>query len=236
MTIPNVKLGTALGIEVLLHWSFFILPIVIIGISVRQGEPGGLIILRLVLMTLILASVLWHELGHALAARIFGIPTRDIMLTPICGLARLERAPDTPRDEIVVALAGPVANGMVAAIVGLVIVGTGDSILLGDDILDLRLLPAMFWINVALFSLNLIPVFPMDGGRVFRAILEWFIPERRATWVAVRTGQLGSVTAIVWGLMALNIALVLIGVFLLIAAQQELTWQNSLREQNDRFR
>ena len=235
MTIPNVKLGTALGIEVLLHGSFFILPIVIIGISIRQGESGGLIFLRLVLMTLILASVLWHELGHALAARMFSIPTRDIMLTPICGLARLERAPETPRDEIVVALAGPVANGMVAAIVALVIVGMGNSIRLGDDILDLRLLPALFWINVALFSLNLIPVFPMDGGRVFRAILEWFIPEKRATWVAVRSGQAGSVIAIGWGLMAWNFALVLIGVFLLIAAQQELKWQNSLPDENDRL-
>ncbi len=235
MTIPNVKLGTALGIEVLLHWSFFILPIIIVGISVRHGEPSGMIGLRLVLLTVILASVFWHELGHAMAAKIFGIPTRDIMLTPLCGLARLERAPATPRDEIIVALAGPIANGLVATLVGAAILLTGGSIRLGNDILDLRFLPALYWINVSLFALNLIPIFPMDGGRVFRAVLEWFIPERQATWIAVRSGQAGSVVVIGWGLMAWNFALVLIGAFLLIAAQQELTWQKTALGKIERY-
>jgi Zn-dependent protease len=222
MKIPHIKLGTAFGIEILLHWSFFALPIVIVAVSVRQGDSIGLIGVRLVLMTMILASVLWHELGHALAARIFGIPTRDIMLTPICGLARLERAPKRPRDEIMVALAGPLSNGLVAAVTSLLALGLGQSLALGREILDLRILTAVFWINVSLFAINLAPIFPMDGGRVFRAVLQQFACEKRATWIAVRSGQLGSVIAIGWGLMAWNAALVLIGLFLLIAAQQEL--------------
>ncbi len=224
----HLKLGTVLGIDVLLHWSFFLLPATIAWLSIREGESGGLLALKVVLMVMILGSVLWHELGHALAARAIGIPTRDILLTPICGLARLARAPDGPRDEILVALAGPVANGLIAGLTAGLAWLAGQSLSLGQDLLDLQLLAALFWVNAALCVLNLIPLFPMDGGRILRAVLAGLIDPRVATTVAARIGQAGSLGAIGYGLSAGNPAFAIIGAFLLITAEQEIRWNRLL--------
>lgn len=224
MESSNLRLGKAFGIEILLHWSFFLIPLIIIWLSVQQGDSAGLTAVRLVLLVLILACVLWHELGHALMARAFGIPTRDILLTPVCGLARLARAPETPGQEIAVALAGPLANGLVAVVAGLAAWGQGRALLTLHDPLDLQLLPAIFQVNLALCVLNLVPIFPMDGGRVLRALLAIRLPPARATHLAARTGQAGSLLVMAGGLVWLNPALLIIGVFLLIAAQQEIRW------------
>ncbi len=224
MRPPNLKLGTAFGIDVLLHWSFFLLPLAVVWLSIRQEDSAMVLALRLALLMLILASVLWHELGHALAGRAFGIPTQDILITPICGLARLLRAPDSPRDEIVVALAGPLANGLVAATAAAIAWAGGLSLRLGDNPLNLHVLPAIFWINLALFGLNLIPIFPMDGGRILRAVLAGFMNPRVATLVAGRIGQVGSLVAIAVGLIGGNPALTIVGIFLWIMAEQEIRW------------
>ena len=104
MRTANLKLGRAFGIDVLLHWSFFLLPLLVIWLSWSQGDPVYVTAIRMVFLIVILASVLFHEFGHALVAGYFGIPTQDILLTPICGLARLRRAPDSPSQEIMVAL------------------------------------------------------------------------------------------------------------------------------------
>lgn len=222
MPFANLKLGRAFGIDVLLHWSFFLLPVIVIGLSVVQGDALNIAALRIIFLIVILASVVLHEFGHALIARQFGIPTRDIMLTPICGLARLERNPETPRQEIFVALAGPAANALLAVLIAAMAWATGNSLTLSREIFQLKLLPALFWINALLFLLNLIPVFPMDGGRILRAALASIWKQDRATIFSARVGQFISLAAACYGAYVRNYSLVIIGAFLFIAAGMEI--------------
>ncbi len=219
---PNLTLGKAFGIDILLHWSFFLLPLLVILLSVTQGDSLGVTGLWVVLLLVILASVLWHEMGHALVARRLGIPILDIMLTPICGLARLARAPDSPRDEVLVALAGPLANGVLAALCGLLIWATGREFATEPDAFPGDLLLTLFWIQTALFALNLLPIFPMDGGRVLRAILAMRLNGSRATELAARLGQTVSLVAAILGLVYRFYPLTIIAVFLMLTAEQEI--------------
>lgn len=222
MATGELKLGRAWGIDIRLHWTFFALPLLIAGISYRQADPPAVLALRLVFMIAILASVLLHEMGHALVARAIGIGTRDILITPLCGLARLERSPENWASEIAVSLAGPLSNGIFAGLVALATLLAGGNLDLGGHITETGFPAALFWINLALFGINLFPIFPMDGGRVLRALLSHPLGSRQATIVAARSGQIASVGGIIWGLMAWNIPLLLIGIFLVIAAQHEL--------------
>lgn len=221
MPIPSIPLGKAFGVDVVVHWTFLFLPPLIIWYALRLGESPGIVALRLVLVVLVVFSVLVHEMGHVLAARALNIPTRRILLTPLCGLAVLERSPATPRGEVFVALSGPVANGMVAGLAALVGWIAGTSMEMTERVLDLHLLTAVFWINVALFLLNLVPLFPMDGGRILRALLCRVLSPPEATRLAARIGQVGGVALLVAGFWAPNLALAAIGVFLVIAAEHE---------------
>lgn len=217
-----MKLGTAFGIDILLHWSFFILPVVVISWSVALGDSISVTALWLVLLVVILASVLLHELGHGLAAKWLGIPIVDIMLTPICGLARLARAPDHPREEVCVAIAGPVANLICGALLALLLYLTQTPFSIEPLIVRSSLMLTLLWVNVALCVLNLLPVFPMDGGRIFRAVLAMFIEEKLATRIAVRTGQFFSLAAVLIGLNRGIYPLVIIGAFLILTAENEI--------------
>ncbi|MGI9518316.1 MAG: site-2 protease family protein [Pirellulaceae bacterium] len=219
---PNLQLGKAFGIDILLHWSFFLLPLLVILLSVTQGDSWQVTGLWIVLMLVILASVLWHELGHALAARRLGIPIVDIMITPICGLARLAHAPDSPRDEVLVALAGPMANGILAVLFGLIVWSTGRDFATEPATFRGDLLLTLLWIQVALCVLNLLPIFPMDGGRVLRAVLAMRMNGSRATEIAARMGQVVSLVAAIVGLVYKFYPLTIIAIFLMLTAEQEL--------------
>lgn len=218
----SIKLGTAFSIDILLHWSFFLLPLIVVWFSVEQGDSISQTALWMVFLIIILSSVLIHELGHALAAKRLGIPILDIMLTPICGLARLERAPERPRDEVVVALAGPVANCLVAVIPGLLVWFNGVTFSVHPDQVRASLLLTIFWINASLFLLNLLPIFPMDGGRILRAIMAMCLDSEKATFLAARLGQALSVVICIAGAIWNVWPLVIIGVFLLFTAEQEI--------------
>ena len=218
----TLRLGKAFGIDVLLHWSFFLLPLIIVWLSMAQGESISVSAIWVVLLIIILASVLLHELGHGLAAKKLGIPILDIMLTPICGLARLERPPDTPRDEVLVSLAGPLANAVAAAILGVIALATGHSLVIDEQVIRSSLLLTTFWVNVSLCVLNLLPVFPMDGGRILRAAMAMKMEPKTATLAAARLGQFVALLAIGLGIVTKFYALCLIGAFLIWTAQGEL--------------
>jgi Zn-dependent protease len=217
----SIHLGRMLGIDVFLHVTFFLLlGVIAIAHWLAHGSLTA-VIGGVGFFVALFACVLLHEYGHALAARRFGIATRDITLLPIGGIARLERMPDKPLQELWVALAGPAVNVVIAAAlaVGLMLSGTWEPLsalsTTGGGFID-RLLA----VNVFLVLFNMIPAFPMDGGRVLRALLALRLEYARATRIAATTGQ---ALAVVFGFIGLfsNPFLLLIAVFVWIGATQE---------------
>ena len=176
---PSLKLLTVAGIPVRVHWTFFLLlGWFLLSPFVRGSEHALAEGLRSTAFVLaVFACVVLHEFGHALAARTFGVRTRDVTLLPIGGVARLERMPERPGQELIVALAGPAVNVLLAIVmVPLALVLNGPEAFLpapGATILNIPFLPALASINVFLAVFNLVPAFPMDGGRVLHA---WRIP------------------------------------------------------------
>jgi Zn-dependent protease/predicted transcriptional regulator len=217
----SLHLGRWLGIDVYLHFTFLLL-LAFIGLS--QGLIGrsvGAALGGVLFFTGLFVCVLLHEYGHALAARRYGIATRDITLLPIGGVARLERMPEKPSQEFVVALAGPAVNVVIAIglFLGLSLVGGWQpltSLSLGGGSIFERLLAA----NLFLVLFNLLPAFPMDGGRVLRAVLAMKLNYAQATRMAARIGQ---GMAVVFGFVGLftNPMLLLIALFVWVGAAQE---------------
>lgn len=217
MTGWSWKLGRVAGIDVYMHGTFLILLAWVAVSHYLQrhdlADAGAGVVFILALF----AIVVLHELGHALAARHYGIRTRDITLLPIGGVARLERMPDDPKQELLVALAGPAVNVALAALLAGVVTPTAwhDLQWVGGDFLS-----KLLWVNVSLAVFNLIPAFPMDGGRALRALLAMRMDYVRATQIAAHIGQ---GLALVFGLVGLfsNPFLVFIALFVWMGAASE---------------
>ena len=171
------NIGTYRGIRVTVHWTLIAL-LALVGLSDLQAGAGVAALSGVALLAAVFLCVLLHEFGHALAARRYGIGTRSITLLPFGGIALLERNPSTPQQELVVALAGPAVNVVLAALFGLVLLIVPSAFVL-----------SLFWINVSLVLFNLLPAFPMDGGRVLRALLALRMDAARATRIAVGAGK-----------------------------------------------
>ncbi|MCA9763668.1 MAG: site-2 protease family protein [Gemmatimonadetes bacterium] len=172
-------------------------------------------------LALLFLSVLLHEFGHIGAARHYGIPTPDVLLTPIGGLARIARMPERPREELVIALAGPLVTLVIALVLGAgIALGIGGGTFLPVSFDDVSLWTALAWTNVVLLVFNLIPAFPMDGGRVLRALLAGRLGMVRGTRIAVRVGQALAVGLAIVGLQG-NVMLVLIAAFVFLGAEAE---------------
>lgn len=205
----SLKLGKWFGIEVNLHLTFLLL----IGFMALTGfaatRNAGAVAGNIGFLLALFLCVLLHEFGHALAARRYGIPTKDITLWPIGGVARLERMPTDPKQELIVALAGPAVN-VVIAIALLPIIAVSDA----------AFFERLFSANLFLVAFNLIPAFPMDGGRVLRAGLAMKMDYARATRTAATIGQ---GFAVLFGLVGLftNPFLILIAVFIWFGAAGE---------------
>jgi Zn-dependent protease len=214
----SFRIGTIAGIRVELHVTFLILiGWIAISRGVATGSPAQALTAGL-LTIMVFGCVLLHELGHALAARRYGILTRDIILLPIGGVARLQRMPDKPQQEIVVAIAGPAVNVAIAVALYLL---TGLSHPLGEAILRGGLFETLLVVNVFMVLFNLIPAFPMDGGRVLRALLALVLPYARATRIASFVGQAFAVLFGVYGIYQHNVMLGLIALFVFLAASEE---------------
>jgi stage IV sporulation protein FB len=219
----SFRLARILGTDVKVHFTFVLL-LVYLYLSVR-GAQGAEAALAIVVYFLALFScVLLHEFGHILMARRFGIRTPDVILLPIGGVARLERLAEEPRQEFLIALAGPAVTLAIALILGLSLQGTGIPLIwpwAGTEIQDATLWQALFSTNVALLLFNLLPAYPMDGGRVLRSVLAVRIGMVRATRVAASVGQGLAMVAGVYGLVRGQPILILIAVFVYFGAAQE---------------
>ena len=174
----TLRLGQVGGIPIQVHWTFSLL--LFWSLFAGYSAEGGWIAAfsTVGLMLLLFVYVVLHEFGHAFAARRYGIGTRDITLLPIGGVARLERMPRKPSEELVVALAGPAVNVVIAAAIAAVLYLTqGASALRTEVLLSGGLMSRLLLINCGLIVFNLLPAFPMDGGRVFRACLAMLRPK-----------------------------------------------------------
>lgn len=271
----SLKLFTWFGIPVHLHWTFGFILLYAFYLGAFEGNGLISIVWFIGLFASLFTCVLLHEYGHALTARQYDVETQDIILTPIGGIARLEKMPEKPRQEFLVAIAGPLVNVVIAAILllscriflkpelwELIIwtvkqyfqplydffsaLFTGDWTALsaqfsGDrlppedaeemaDIVNgyglsdnslLFYLPILIVINIMLVLFNLVPAFPMDGGRIFRALLAMRIGRPRATRVASIVGQVIAGIFVLYGLTSGQITLALIGFFVFSTARTE---------------
>lgn len=185
----SITVGRVAGIAVRVHVTFLILLAWIGFTHYLVGGPAAAIA-GLIYIVAIFGSVLLHEFGHALAARRFGVETPDITLLPIGGVARLERIPDKPKEELIVALAGPAVNVGIALILGLILYITRQTGTLSQaNLMAGPLTARILWVNIMLVLFNLIPAFPMDGGRILRALLAERMSYTKATQIAASVGQ-----------------------------------------------
>ena len=220
------KLGTAFGIGIYIHWTFLLLPLFILFNT--WGTSGlRMAAYSVALVLTIFGCVVLHELGHALMARYFGIGTRDITLYPIGGVARLERMSERPLEEFFIALAGPAVNVVIAALLAVLVAFLGmapqfhqdgtPSYAMGDNpLIDL------FLANTVLVLLNMLPAFPMDGGRVLRALLATGFGYLRATEIAVYVGMVMIGLIALAAILSANLSLLLLAGFVFLAGQAEL--------------
>jgi Zn-dependent protease len=224
------KLGSVFGIGLYVHPSLLLLPLFLVLWNLGGGLATAAFVLAL--LPAVLACVVLHELGHALMARWFGIGTRDITLYPIGGVARLERMSEHPLEEMCIALAGPAVNGVIVAVLLALGAGTLGALQAGGVTLTLSGLQESFLVsylaaltltNLVMAVFNLIPAFPMDGGRVLRAFLSLLMPRLQATEIAV---YFGVVMTILLGLVGLFVwfspMLLVVAGFVFLMGQAEL--------------
>lgn len=216
----SIRLFNVGGTAVRIHLTFFLLLAWIAAIHWMRGGAAAAVD-GVVFITLLFVCVLLHEFGHVFAARRYGIGTSDVTLLPIGGLASLERMPEKPSQEIFVALAGPAVN-LVIALVLVVVLGARFDLTQMAQLQEATttLAGRVAAANVALCVFNLIPAFPMDGGRVLRALLAIPLGYTRATRVAATIGQALAFLFAFLGLMG-NPMLILIAVFIFLAASGE---------------
>lgn len=232
----SLSLGSVAGIRIYVHWTFVILIGWILISHIKQGHglADGLVGVAFVLT--IFLCVILHELGHALTARRFNIKTKNITILPIGGLASMERMPEKPGQELWVAIMGPVVNVVIALILYLYLAAV-DGIPGIEEIQAIEeskgtLLTEGFFlfnlllVNVILVVFNLIPAFPMDGGRVLRALLSYGTDRVRATKIAARIGQFLAIIFVFAGFYT-NFWLVFIGIFIFLGAGGEASFETT---------
>ncbi|MBI40835.1 MAG: peptidase M50 [Leptospiraceae bacterium] len=218
----SLFVGRPFGIRVYLHWTFLIL----LGwiLLSQMGKPVQNVIEILAFIFLLFASVLLHELGHALMARRFKVRTRDIVLLPIGGMARFRKLPEEPSAEFLIALAGPAMNGIIAIGLFLLLVIMGHIPEIPQNLTlvegPFSLIENLLWANALLAAFNLIPAFPMDGGRVLRGLLGFRMSHERATTITAEIGQALGILFVILGFMY-SLGLLFIGIFVFLGASAE---------------
>jgi Zn-dependent protease len=205
-----LQVGTFMGIPLNLHWSWF----AFLAFVVLLNGPLSLIFVLLLFMLVIL-----HEYGHCAAAQYLGFNVVNVTIYPIGGVAQIEFGLARPKDEIIIALAGPAVN----LVLGLLSLLVASGAYLLQEPYTFLLAVILTYMNLGLLVFNMLPIFPMDGGRVLRGLLTLWIGFESATWWAVRSGQTLCVLGVVLAIFFLGNPLLALIFFIMAAgAQQEL--------------
>ncbi|MDY6847171.1 MAG: site-2 protease family protein [Chloroflexota bacterium] len=217
----SINLGKIFGIDLKINITFLYLLLWVMFLNLLGGATPGAALAEMIFIIALFVLVVLHELGHALMAKRFGINTQDITLLPIGGLARLEKMPEDPKQEFLVAIAGPTVNLIIGGLLffGLLVTGFFNqplSLGLVEGNLWTRLLAA----NITLFLFNLIPAFPMDGGRVLRSLLSLRMDPVKATSIAANIGKGAAALIGILGFI-FNPWLVLTAIFIWVGANSE---------------
>ncbi|MGB9601518.1 MAG: site-2 protease family protein, partial [Limisphaerales bacterium] len=216
----SIRIARVAGIDVKIHITF-ILFLLWIGFTYYTLGGAGAAVDGVIFVLALFGCVLLHEFGHAIAARSFGIRTPDITLLPIGGVARILRIPEKPHQELIMALAGPAVNFIIAGFLVFILGRQIDIEYLEElDKPGIELLGKLATVNIMLAIFNLIPAFPMDGGRILRSLLAMTMNYSRATQIAAWIGQgLAFVFALVG--LVFNPMLIFIALFVYLGASQE---------------
>lgn len=253
--VRSLRIFTLFGIPLRLHWTFGLVFLYVFYLGQRENWDWKTMIWASGFVMGLFVCVTLHEYGHALMARRFGVGTRDIILSPIGGVARLDRLPARPLHEWLIAIAGPLVNVVIAAIIGLYVLSLPSGVrhelwvaLLTREqnyfVPDLPTwgfaLIGLLFVNIMLAVFNMVPAFPMDGGRVVRALLSIPLGRVRATWIAARLGQSLAVLFVLFNAVQLwdsggkeGLTSLFIGIFIFMTAQQEyrfVVFENTLQK------
>lgn len=228
----SISLGKIFGIPISIHWTFWILIIWILISGTLADDSAITQLWNVIFIFCVFMCVGFHELGHALMAKRYSIKTHSITFFPIGGVANISKIPKNPIQELMITIAGPTVNLVLAFIITIVLVTTGK---LSTNIQNLEQIETisadnflfiLLSANIVLFIFNLIPAFPMDGGRILRALLAMKLPYQEATRYAVKLGQLFAILFVFAGLFS-NPFLIIIAIFIFISAQTEVSRLNS---------
>jgi Zn-dependent protease len=217
--LKTIYFGKLSGIGLYLHWTFWLLILYLFLSELGRGIGHAVATIGFVFTVFI--CVFLHELGHAFSGRWFGVQTHDITLYPIGGVARMQAKELTPFAELVIAACGPLVNLVIAFAIAMSFVAKV-SWENATDIGSLGPWEHLFIVNVALFCFNLLPVYPMDGGRILRAILKFFVAKDVAIEWSARLGQVLSAGFGLYGLFTLQISIVIIFTIMFFVCSAEL--------------
>jgi Zn-dependent protease/predicted transcriptional regulator len=213
------KIGSVMGIPVRVHSTFILLLLLVFFAGTAVLGIGGLS--GVIFVILVFASVVFHELSHSLVARHFGVNVVDIILLPIGGMARIANSPEKPVQEILIAIAGPIASFVLAFLLWFAADVFGSGVTISDLSVRGDILAQLCAVNLVLGLFNLLPAFPMDGGRVLRGILALSLSPYKATRIAVGVGQGFAVILFVLGVVWMNLFMILIALFVYVGAETE---------------
>ncbi|GAA4884370.1 site-2 protease family protein [Flaviramulus aquimarinus] len=223
----NLNLGSISGIKIKMHWTFFFLIAWVVFSELKRGGTTESTLFNVALILAVFFCVVLHELGHALTAKRFGIDTKKITLLPIGGVASLERIPESPKQELLVTLAGPLVNLIIALFLYYLVpveefmhLNFTESFEMLMSFSLQNFLFFLFVVNVGLVIFNIIPAFPMDGGRILRALLAMKMSRVKATQIAANIGQTIAVLFLLVGLLY-NPFLILIALIVFLGAYAE---------------
>lgn len=223
----SLNLGRISGIKIIVHWTFFFLILWIVLDELKRGSPIESILFNVTFVLAVFFCVVLHELGHALTAKRFGVKTKKITLLPIGGMASLDKIPESPKQELLVVIAGPLVNVVIAILLYLIVpiqelanMNFAENLEMFSSLTLQNFLLYLFIVNVMLVIFNMIPAFPMDGGRILRALLALKMDRVKATQIASSIGQFIAIIFLLVGLLY-NPFLVFIALFIFLGAYGE---------------